>query len=44
MVAKNDSMMHYLQDIIQKREVDKYYLAIVSGIIKENNMRIESFI
>ncbi|MDD5213077.1 MAG: RluA family pseudouridine synthase [Candidatus Gracilibacteria bacterium] len=44
MVAKNDSMMHYLQDIIQKREVDKYYLAIVSGIVKENNMRIESFI
>lgn len=44
MVAKNDSMMHYLQDIIQKREVDKYYLAIVSGIVKENNMRIESLI
>jgi 23S rRNA-/tRNA-specific pseudouridylate synthase len=44
MVAKNDSMMHYLQDIIQKREVDKYYLAIVFGIVKENNMRIESFI
>lgn len=44
MVAKNDSMMHYLQNIIQKREVDKYYLAIVSGIVKENSIRIESLI
>jgi 23S rRNA-/tRNA-specific pseudouridylate synthase len=44
MVAKNDNMMHYLQDIIQKREVDKYYLAIVSGIVKENSIRIESLI
>lgn len=44
MIAKNDSMMHYLQNIIQKREVDKYYIAIVSGLVKEKNMRIESFI
>lgn len=44
MVAKNDNMMHYLQDIIQKREVDKYYLAIVSWILKENSIRIESMI
>lgn len=44
MIAKNDTMMHYLQDIIQKREVDKYYLAIVSWIVKDKKMRIESYI
>lgn len=43
MVAKNDKMMLNLQDIIKSRKVDKYYLAIVSGIIKEP-ARIESYI
>ncbi|NDK07674.1 RluA family pseudouridine synthase [Candidatus Gracilibacteria bacterium] len=44
MIAKNDKMMRYLQDKIQKREVDKYYIAIVNGIIKEKNFKIESYI
>ncbi|MFA5917186.1 MAG: RluA family pseudouridine synthase [Candidatus Gracilibacteria bacterium] len=44
MVAKNDSMMKYLQNIIQKREIDKYYIAIVNGIVKDKNFKIESFI
>jgi 23S rRNA pseudouridine1911/1915/1917 synthase len=45
MIAKNDSMMLYLQEIMKKREkIGKYYLAIVSGIIKENEFKIESFI
>lgn len=30
MTAKNDNMMKYLADKIQKREVKKYYIAIVS--------------
>jgi 23S rRNA-/tRNA-specific pseudouridylate synthase len=29
MIAKSDTMMNYLADIIKNREVDKYYLAIV---------------
>lgn len=44
MIAKNDKMMRYLQDKIQKREVDKYYIAIVNWIIKEKNFKIESYI
>ena len=44
MVAKNDKMMLYLQDIIKNRtNIWKYYLAIVSWIVKEN-LKIESFI
>ncbi|MDD5769488.1 MAG: RluA family pseudouridine synthase [Candidatus Gracilibacteria bacterium] len=45
MIAKNDKMMAYLQDIIKKREkIGKYYLAIISGIIKDKEFKIESFI
>lgn len=45
MIAKNDKMMAYLQDIIKKREkIWKYYLAIISGIIKDKEFKIESFI
>lgn len=45
MIAKNDKMMLYLQDIIKKREkIGKYYLAIVSWIIKDKEIKIESFI
>lgn len=45
MIAKNDKMMHYLQDTIKERKnIWKYYLAIVSGIIKEDEFKIESFI
>jgi hypothetical protein len=30
MIAKNDTMMKYLQEVIQKREqIGKYYIAIV---------------
>lgn len=42
MTAKNDVMMQYLSDIIQKREVKKYYIAIVSGIFTEQKFTIES--
>lgn len=45
MIAKNDKMMLYLQETIKKRKnIWKYYLAIVSGIIKEKEFKIESFI
>lgn len=45
MIAKNDKMMLYLQDIMKKREkIWKYYIAIVSWIIKDNEIKIESFI
>jgi len=30
MIAKNDTMMHYLSDIIKQRKIKKYYIAIVS--------------
>ncbi len=44
MVAKTDKMMNYLQEKIKNREVWKYYLAIVSWILKEKEFKIESFI
>lgn len=45
MIAKNDKMMLYLQDIMKKREkIGKYYVVIVSGIISEKEFKIESFI
>ncbi len=44
MIAKNDKMMKYLQDIIQMREVDKYYIAIVAWTFKDKQFKIESFI
>lgn len=44
MVAKNDTMMKYLQEQIQKRKVDKYYIAIVYWKIKDKNFKIESYI
>lgn len=45
MIAKTDKMMLYLQEVMKKREkIGKYYLAIVSGIVKENEFKIESFI
>lgn len=44
MIAKNDKMMRYLQDIIQKRNIEKYYIAIVYWIIKNKNFKIESYI
>jgi len=44
MIAKTDKMMNYLATIIKDRKIDKYYLAIVSWIVKENNFKIESYI
>lgn len=45
MIAKNDKMMLYLQDIMKKREkIWKYYLAIVDGVVWEDYFKIESFI
>lgn len=44
MIAKNDKMMYYLQGIIRRRKVDKYYLAIVHGTVKERDFTIESYI
>ena len=44
MIAKSDSMMKSLQKQIQDREVDKYYLAIVTGIVKQQKFTIESYI
>ena len=45
MIAKNDKMMLYLQEIMKKREkIGKYYVAIVAGIISEKEFKIESFI
>jgi 23S rRNA pseudouridine1911/1915/1917 synthase len=44
MVAKNDIMMKYLQEIIKKRKIQKYYLTIVKWKIKEKKFSIESYI
>ena len=44
MIAKSDSMMKALQKQIQDREVDKYYLAIVTGVVKQQKFTIESYI
>lgn len=41
MVAKNDEMMSYLQKIIKDRQVDKYYVAIVDWIIKDEKFTIK---
>jgi 23S rRNA-/tRNA-specific pseudouridylate synthase len=30
MIAKNDNMMHYLQDLFKERvDISKYYIAVV---------------
>ncbi len=44
MVAKTDSMMNYLANIIKNRKIDKYYLAVVDWIITDKEFKIESFI
>ncbi|MDD3303177.1 MAG: RluA family pseudouridine synthase [Candidatus Gracilibacteria bacterium] len=43
-VAKNDKTMKELQKIIQERKIEKYYIAVVKGLIKEKSFKIESFI
>ncbi len=45
MIAKNDKMMHYLQTLFKERkDISKYYLAIVHWIVKNTNFTIESYI
>lgn len=44
LIAKNDSMMNYLASIIKSREISKKYIAIVSWVLKDENIRIESYI
>ncbi|MDD3794290.1 MAG: RluA family pseudouridine synthase [Candidatus Gracilibacteria bacterium] len=44
LIAKTDSMMSYLSGIIKDREITKNYIAIVSGLVKESEFKIESFI
>lgn len=44
LVAKTDNMMNYLSSIIKDRKIKKTYIAIVDGIVKENEFRVESYI
>lgn len=44
LIAKNDSSMKELQEIIKERSINKYYLAIVTGVIREKNFKVESMI
>ncbi len=44
-IARNDSMMHYLQDCFkQRKDISKYYLAIVHWVVKDTHLTIESYI
>lgn len=43
-IAKNDKAMHALQLKIAKRTIQKTYLALVNGIVKDEEGYIESFI
>ncbi len=44
MIAKDDSMMKHLSTVIKNREVEKYYIAIVAGIVRDRNITIQSLI
>ena len=45
MVAKEDTMMRKLQsDLKERKNIKKYYLAVVHGIVKNQTFTIESFI
>jgi len=45
MIAKNDKMMQYLQNLFKERKnIEKYYIAIVNWIVKNENFKIESYI
>ena len=44
LIAKNDSMMNYLDEIIKNRKITKKYFAIVNGIVKDKEFQIESYI
>lgn len=43
-IAKNDRAMHALQLKIAKRTIEKTYLTLVVGIVKDQEGYIESFI
>lgn len=43
-IAKNDKAMHALQLKIAKRTIQKTYLALVTGIVKDEEWYIESYI
>ena len=43
-IAKNDKSMHALQQKIAKRTIEKTYLALVVGLVKDREGYIESFI
>ena len=43
-IAKNDTSMHALQQKIAKRTIEKTYLALVIGKVKDHEGYIESFI
>ncbi len=44
LIAKTDFMMRYLSDIIKERKIKKEYIAVVSWIIKDKKIKIESYI
>jgi 23S rRNA pseudouridine1911/1915/1917 synthase len=44
MVAKSDKMMNYLSNTFKERNIDKYYIAIVTWTLKDKKIKIESFI
>lgn len=45
MIAKNDKMMSYLQTLFKERKnISKYYIAIVHWIVKNKDFTIESYI
>lgn len=43
MVAKSDKMMNYLSETIKDRNIDKYYIAVVLGKVKNRSFKIESY-
>ncbi|NDK09882.1 RluA family pseudouridine synthase [Candidatus Gracilibacteria bacterium] len=40
--VKNDMMMHYISDIIKNRDIKKYYIAIVAGVLTQTDFTITS--
>ncbi len=44
-IAKNDSMMQYLQTCFKERQdISKYYIAVVHWVVKNTHLTIESYI
>ncbi len=44
MIAKTDSSMREISEVIKAKKVGKYYIAIVAGKVKERKFSIESYI